>query len=103
MKDFIISEVQIIPIKPHNGLVAFASCVYNDQLYLGNIAIYTRLSGDGYRLVFPARTLPNGLQVNSVHPINRSAGEMIENAILGKFNEFTKRRCNDESKICRRS
>jgi len=34
-----ISEIQVIPIKPKNGMVAFASCVVNDALYIGNIAI----------------------------------------------------------------
>lgn len=40
-----ISEVQIIPVKPTNGLVGFASVVFDDCLYLGSIGIYTRLEG----------------------------------------------------------
>ena len=57
----LITEIQIIPLKPKDGLVAFASCVINDQLYLGNIAIYSSLgSCDGFRLVYPAKVLPTG-------------------------------------------
>lgn len=53
MNEIVISEIQIIPVKPKNGLIGFASCVVNNQLYLGSIAIYTRPDGSGYRLVYP--------------------------------------------------
>ena len=36
-----ISEIQIVPIKPQNGLCAFISAVINHQFYIGNIALYT--------------------------------------------------------------
>ena len=49
-----LSEIQIIPIKPQNGLVAFASFVLDGNLYLGSIGIVTRLNG-GYRLVYPTK------------------------------------------------
>jgi len=44
MSDLYISEIQIIPVKPKDGLVAFSSCVINNFLYIGNIGIYTSLS-----------------------------------------------------------
>ena len=70
-----ISEIQILPIKPQDGLVAFASCVINEALYLGNIAIYTSLSNsEGYRLVYPSKMIPTGMQINIFHPINRNLG-----------------------------
>jgi len=80
-----ISEVDIIPVKPRNGLIAFASCVVNGQLYLGNIAIHTRLDGSGYRLVFPVKVLPNGKEIQCVHPVTREAGELLLQAIVKKF------------------
>jgi len=80
-----ISEVDIIPVKPRNGLIAFASCVVNDQLYLGNIAIHTRLDGSGYRLVFPVKVLPNGKEIQCVHPVTRPAGELLLQAIVEKL------------------
>ena len=49
-----ISEVQVIPVKPSNGLVGFASLVFDNCLYLGSIGIYTRPEG-GYRLTYPTR------------------------------------------------
>ena len=80
-----ISEVDIIPVKPRNGLIAFASCVVNGQLYLGNIAIHTRLDGSGYRLVFPVKVLPNGKEIQCVHPVTRQAGELLLQAIVERF------------------
>ncbi len=80
-----ISEVQILPIKPRDGLVAFASCVVNGQLYLGNIAVHTRLDGSGYRLVFPIKVLPNGKEIQCVHPITHEAGDALQKAVIGKL------------------
>jgi len=82
MKDLVISEVQITPVKPKEGLVAFASCVINNQLYIGNIAIYTRPDGNDFRLAYPTKTLPNGKQINCVHPINRQTGEILRKRIV---------------------
>lgn len=84
-----ITEVQIFPIKPRDGLVAFASCIVNGQFYLGNIAIHTRLDGSGYRLVFPAKILPNGKEIQCFHPITREAGDTIHQAIIEQLEALT--------------
>jgi len=65
--------------------VAFASCVVNNCLYLGDIAIHTRPDGSDYRLVFPVKVLPNGKRIQCVHPITREAGDLILKAVLEKF------------------
>lgn len=84
-----ISEVEILPVKPRGGLVAFASWVINDSLYIGNVALYTSPSKPGgFRLVYPSKTLPNGKEISCVHPINKKAGELISNAIIKKFEEM---------------
>ena len=86
MNEVIVSEIQIVPIKPKNGLIAFASCVINNQFYLGNIAIYTSpTSTDGFRLVYPAKMLPNGKQINCVYPINRETYESVKKAIIQNY------------------
>ena len=84
----VVSEVEIIPVKPHNGLIAFASCLVNSQLYLGDIAIHTRPDGSGFRLVYPAKTLQHGKTVNIVHPITKEAGETIHQAVIGRLQEL---------------
>jgi len=92
MCDLKISEVQIIPVKPRDGLVAFASFLINNYLYVGNIALYTSPSRpEGYRLVYPSKTLPNGKEVNCVHPINKKAGELISARIIERYKEILSR------------
>jgi len=84
-----ISEIQIIPIKPNNGLVAFSSCVINNHFYVGNIAVYTSPSSKhGYRLVFPTKKLANGVHVDCFFPINKEAEEMVSNSIISKYVEL---------------
>jgi len=84
-----ISEIQIIPVKPKDGLVAFASCVINNYLYIGNIALYTSPSRPGgYRLVYPSKILVNGKKVNCVHPIDKKVGELITARIIKKYIEI---------------
>lgn len=80
-----VSEADVMPVRPRNGLVAFASCVINGQIYLGNIAIHTKPDGSGYRLVFPVKALPNGKQVHCCHPIAREAADLIHQAIIGRL------------------
>ena len=38
-----ITEVDIAFVKPKGGMIAFASVVLDDQLYLGGIAIHSKL------------------------------------------------------------
>ena len=71
-----ISEVQVVPIKPQGGLVAFASFVIEDALYFSSVGIITRLSG-GYRLVYPTK-LVAGRTIDVFHPISAKAGQQIE-------------------------
>jgi len=85
MNELVVSEIQIIPVKFKDGLVAFASCVINNQLYLGNLAIYTSPSSpDGFRLVYPSRPL-NGKQLSIAHPINKETGFLIQKQIVEQY------------------
>ena len=89
MSEFSVSEVQIVPIKPRDGLVAFASCVINGSLYLGNIAIYTSPTNrEGYRLVYPSKVLPNGKEIQCVHPINKQTGDEISETIINRYRDL---------------
>jgi len=76
-----ISEIQIIPIKPNNGLVAFASIVLADSLYLGSIGVYTRIDGLGYRITYPTKKIGDR-NINIYHPINKETSKAIEKAII---------------------
>lgn len=81
-----ITEVQIIPIKPKDGLVAMASIVFDDVLYLGSIGIHTRRDGSGFRITYPTKKLGQK-DFNIYHPINRQVGQIIEEAILARATE----------------
>jgi len=89
MSELVIFEIQIIPVKPKDGLVAFASCVINNSLYIGNIAIYiSPTNQEGYRLVYPTKVLPNGKEINCVYPINRRTGETIAKSIIKEYKDL---------------
>ena len=84
----IIAEIQIVPVKPHNGLVAFASFVLDNNLYLGSIGVITRPEG-GYRLVYPTKKL--GMRnINIFHPINKEFAQSIEKEVISKFEDVMK-------------
>ncbi len=80
-----ISEVQIIPIKPQNGIVAFASLVLDNNLYLGSIAVMTRPTG-GYRLVFPNKKIGEK-NLSIYHPINKKFAKTIEKEVIKHFED----------------
>ena len=88
MNEIVVSEIQIIPVKPKDGLVAFASCVINNQFYVGDVAIYTRPDGSDYRLVYPCKVLPNGVKINCFHPINRETADRLKNEIVKVFSNL---------------
>jgi len=83
----VISEVQIITVKPNNGLVAFASFVLNEELYLGSIGIFTRLNKPGFRLTYPTRKVGN-TNIQVFHPITKELSEEINKSVLEKAEEI---------------
>lgn len=80
-----ISEIQIVPIKPQSGLVAFVSFVLDNKLYLGSIGIITRLNG-GYRLVYPTKPV-GSKNLNVFYPINKAFAQQIEKEVIEKFED----------------
>ena len=83
-----LSEIQIIPVKAQNGLVAFASFVLDDNLYLGSIGIITRPEG-GYRLLYPSKKV-GARNINLFHPINKEFAQIIEKGVIGKLEDVMK-------------
>lgn len=81
-----VSEVNITPVKPQGGLIAFASVVINRSVYLSSIAIYTRPDGS-YRLLYPTKKLGERF-VNIFHPISRETSKLIEAAVFKKCKEI---------------
>lgn len=80
MQNDFVSEIQIIPIKPQNGLIAFCSFVIFESIYCSSVAIFTRPAG-GYRLVYPTKKYA-GKDMNIFHPIGKVAGTLIEQEVM---------------------
>lgn len=81
-----ISEINIVPVKPDAGLIAFVSCVVDSSLYLGSIAVFTRLHG-GYRLVYPTKKIGER-NFHFFHPISKEATNAIEEAVFPRVKEL---------------
>jgi len=88
MSDLRISDIQIMPLTPKDGLVAIASFIVNGYLFVGDVAIFTSFKSSlGFRLVYPDKILRNGKRINCVYPITREAGQTISEAVIGKYKE----------------
>ena len=78
-----VSEVNITPVKPTDGLVAFASCVVDNKIYIGSMGVHKLLDGTGYRITYPTKII-GSRQLNYFHPVTQYAGNLIEQAIIAK-------------------
>lgn len=83
-----ISEVQIIPVKPNNGLVAFASFVIGEAIYCSSVGIMTRPNGD-YRLLYPTKKI-SGRDISIYYPISKEVGCAIQEAVITKYEDVMK-------------
>lgn len=100
MEKIEITEVEIVPVKPRHGHIAFASCVLNGVFFLGDIAVIKTDDG-GYRLSFPAKIIKNKegqpakdsngkiLRFFTYHPIKDVANKALENAIFPEVKRVT--------------
>jgi DNA-binding cell septation regulator SpoVG len=86
-QDLKISEIQVIPVKPKDGLIGFVSFILDKKYYVSSVAIYTRLGGDDFRLVYPSKKVGDK-NINIFHPINSAVGAKIEEAVNEKVNEI---------------
>ncbi len=86
-----ISEIQIVPVKPNKGLVAFAGFVVNDSIYVSSVAVYTRPNNpESYRLVYPSKLI-GSKETNLFYPISKKAGALIEKAVSEEVNKIFKK------------
>lgn len=93
-----LSEINIIPVKPQDGLVAFASFVLDKKFYMGSIAVFTTLDGSA-RLVYPKKN-----NMHCFHPINKKVGEYITKIIQENFNNLLTKNNHDERiNACRKT
>lgn len=85
-----ISDVRVTPIEPKGGLIAFASCVVDNNFLISSIGIHKKLNKDEYRLTYAQK---NGKTI--AHPITKSLSQSIEDAVFSKLKNVTFQNCND--------
>ena len=82
-----ISKIKIKKVIPNKGLVGFASCVIDNSLYLGNIAVFTRLDeAEKMRLVFPVKEAGQN-KISVFRPLTAELYYLLEQAITKKYKE----------------
>jgi len=82
-----LSKIKIKKVSPDKGLVAFASCVIDDSLYIGNIAVFTRLGEtERLRLVFPVKEAGQN-KISVFYPLTAELYYLLEQAITDKYKE----------------
>jgi DNA-binding cell septation regulator SpoVG len=81
-----IKKVEIIPIRPHEGLIAFASVILEEGFYLGSIGVHRKLDG-GFRITFPTRKVGE-TNLCIYHPLTPEISKTFEQAICLKAAEL---------------
>ena len=81
-----ITKIKIRKIIPKEGLVGFVSFVLDDSLYLGNIAVFSRLNKDTKRLVFPEKKI-NDKAISLFHTVTSEFYFLLEKEVNDNFNE----------------
>lgn len=81
-----ITEVKIDLIKPNEGIIAFASLVVDDNIFISSIAIHKKIDGSGYRLTYPSKG-----KFTITHPINKETSLQIEQEVFAKLKEVMKK------------
>lgn len=81
-----ITSIKIKKIIPQNGLVGFANVVLDDCLFLGDIAIFTKLNKSGFRLIFPEKKI-DGKKIPIFNPITKDFYFFLEEEINKQFDD----------------
>lgn len=82
-----VSKVEVVAVRPNQGLVGFASVELDGQLLLNSIGIHSRRDGFGYRLTYPTRS-GGGVAITVFHPTNPDLSKEIETQIFERAHEI---------------
>lgn len=82
-----ITKVELLPIKPQNGLMAFANVEIDNQFYVSSIGVHKRRDGTGYRITYPTRKVGEQ-NLTIFHPTEPCLSKAIEQAICNKAEEM---------------
>lgn len=79
-----ITDVEIIKLDTVNKLTGVASIVIDDSFIIKGIKIINGVNG--LFIAMPSKKDSNGEFYDIAHPINSSTREMIQKAVLDKYN-----------------
>lgn len=82
-----ITKVELLPISPKNGLVAFACVEIESQFYVTSIGVHKKRDGSGYRVTYPTKKIGEQHLV-ICHPTKPEFSKEIETAIFEKAQEL---------------
>lgn len=88
MANKLITKVEIVPIIPKQGHIAFANVIFEDKLALNGIGVHTCLHRSGFRLLYPTKILPNGKIIQIYYPINKQIADEIQDTIINEYEEL---------------
>lgn len=80
-----ITDVRVRKIASQNRMKAIASVTFDDVFVVHDIKVIE--SDKGLFIAMPSRKTPNGEFKDIAHPINTETREMIQKAIIDKYNE----------------
>lgn len=80
------TEVNFAPVKESRGLIGFASGVLNGHFFMGDIAIFIRKDGT-LRFAYPDKKVGSKI-FNIYYPINKTAGRIVQEAILVELDKL---------------
>ena len=80
-----ITDVRVRRIASQNRMKAIASITFDDVFVIHDIKVIE--SDKGLFIAMPSRKTPNGEFKDIAHPINTETREMIQKAIIDKYNE----------------
>lgn len=79
-----ITDIRIRKVESTTKMKAIASVTIDNDLVIHDIKL---IDGDkGLFIAMPSRKTSTGEYVDIVHPINSSAREVLQNAIIEKYN-----------------
>ena len=93
MEDLKVSEIQIVPIRPRDGLIGFASFIIYDRFFVGGIGIHSTFQRDGYRLLYPSKITLKGSPIPIFHPLDRATGDVIEQIVAKEYEKVYEKMC----------
>lgn len=82
-----LTKIKIKKLIPNKGHIGFVSMVIDDWLYVGNIAIFSRLNSDDIRLVFPEKKVGDK-KISIFYPLTKETYLELEKVVFENFKKL---------------